>query len=288
MEPVDRRRWGKDEVARRRVAQFVFALAGTILVAAASAPSPATAIIGGNTTTNPGYVVALVYRAANHRGNAADREFCSGTLINRDWILTAAHCLAGTRLHSYKVVLGRTTLSAGGGEVIPPAAQFIQPHYRRFGIAGHDIALIRLARPASETPAPIAGGRLSGKWAPGRSLLVMGWGYTCAAERRSCEGDHLKSALSRVRSDSACSRATGRINRATEICTRTKGISLGGGDSGGPAVINTAAGPRLVAVSSWGQINRRNRDVVGGWNGYAEVAGTKLATWIRHKMASVG
>jgi secreted trypsin-like serine protease len=275
-------------MGRRRVAQFVFALVGTVLVAAASAPSSTDAIIGGTGTTNPGYVVALVYRAAGHRGNAADREFCSGTLIDREWVLTAAHCLIGTRLRSYKIVLGRTTLSAGGGEVISPAAQFIQPHYRRFGIAGHDIALVRLARAARETPAPIAGDRLSGRWAPGRSLLVMGWGYTCPAERRSCAGDHLKSALARVRSDSACSRAMGRINRATEICTRTKGISLGGGDSGGPAVINTRAGPRLVAVSSWGQINRRNRDVVGGWNGYAEVAGTKLAAWVRHKMASAG
>lgn len=264
---------------RRHVTRLALALVGSMLLPAALSATPAYALIGGQTTADPGYVVALTYRQS-FGGDAAYREFCTGTLIESNWVLTAAHCLRGTRLAEYEIVLGRTTLSGGGGEIIPPAQQFVNPGYRRSGNAGHDIGLVHLAWAASEAPAPVADVSLAAQWAPGNSLLVLGWGYTCPAENSSCEGDDLKSAYSRIKSDSACARAVGGINRATEICTKTSGISLGGGDSGGPAVINTSAGARLVAVNSWGEIDRREHAVVGGWMGYAEVAGTELASWI--------
>jgi trypsin len=272
-------------MVRRRFNRISVALIASIVFPALVSATLAYALIGGHVTTDPGYAVALTYRAS-FGGNAADREFCTGTLINSRWVLTAAHCLHGTRLREYEIVLGRTRLSTGGGEIIQPDRQFIQPGYRTSGTAGHDIALVRLARPATETPAPIASSTLSAQWAPGMNLLVMGWGYTCRAENYTCEGNDLKSAQSRIQTDADCSRAIGGIDRQTEICTKTSGISLGGGDSGGPAVVSTDAGARLVAVNSWGEIDRRERAVIGGWMGYAEVAGTELATWVSTTVAA--
>ncbi len=198
-------------------------------------------------------------------------------------MLTAAHCLKGTRRADYQLIVGRTTLTRAGGEVIRPARQFINPNYHG---EGYDVALVKLQRAAIETPAPVADDSLAAQWAPGNYLLSSGWGYTCAAETYACQGDHLKSGQMRVRSDADCERAEAPIDGATEICTKTANLSLGSGDSGGPAVISTPDGPRLVAVNSWGEVDSQNRDVVGGWMGYAEVAGTSLATWIADKIAA--
>jgi hypothetical protein len=51
-------------------------------------------------------------------------------------------------------------------------------------------------------------------------------------------------------------------------------------------MIDPSNRPKLVAFNSWGEINCRNRAVVSGWMGYAEVAAATLATWVASKIAN--
>jgi secreted trypsin-like serine protease len=132
----------------------------TVSTLTLTAPTPAEAIVGGTPATQPNSV-------SLHSGAGFE---CGGVLIAPQWVLTAAHCLPYTTLNARIGSLSRTS----GGELIGITERIANPAFNPTGNFGHDLGLVKLAKPSKQKPLPLW---LEG--AVGSTGTTQGWGLTC-------------------------------------------------------------------------------------------------------------
>jgi secreted trypsin-like serine protease len=224
-------------LARRRVS--VLATAALVAVLAA----PAGAIVGGTTAPPPPWAAAI------YLGTPASGHYCGGTLVRPTLVVTAATCVLGLPApHVTGVVLGRANLSSAGGDDIPITGFVVHPAWNP-ALLTHDIAVIRLSRPATYTPIDWLRPGDGHYYRPGVMATVGGWGASSAGG----SGGTYRQATVPILDDSACATDLDHLwdAQSQHVCAGTGGaVNLCGGDLGGPLVVAGPAGaPRLAGVA---------------------------------------
>lgn len=69
--------------------------------------------------------------------------FCGASLIAKDWVLTAGHCVVDQSPANFDIIINQAQLDADTGERIAVERIVLHPQYNNITLA-NDLALIKL------------------------------------------------------------------------------------------------------------------------------------------------
>ncbi|MEN0057383.1 MAG: serine protease [Bdellovibrio sp.] len=223
--------------------------AGMILAAASTGFAKSHNEVGANIV---GGVEAAVGEFPFIVSLQSSSHFCGGSLIAKNWVLTAAHCVRGGTVR--KILVGlHNQKDAAGAETLKPKRIIAHPQYNSSNI-DYDFALIELDGESTREPVLLNTADINPAENETIMSTVAGWGTL----REGSYG--LPSILQKVDvpvvSQESCNQAYKNEITDRMICA---GFAEGKkdscqGDSGGPLIAQAEDGQRyLIGVVSWGE-----------------------------------
>ena len=222
-------------------------LAG-VLAAAALTAVPAGAVVGGQPAdaTRTPWLAEVGTPAFFIRPSG---QFCGGTLVAADKLITAAHCVSLFRYTPQLVTatFDRSDLKTGAGTTVKVSKIWINPAFHETSFKGEtvehdDVAVLTLATRLNRPTLTIAS---RDAYPAGGTAQVLGWGTT---SENDFFNSKLRTATIPLVPDATCSAAYGSsFEKSNMVCAGSPKADTCLFDSGGPLI----AQGRLAGLTSW-------------------------------------
>lgn len=224
------------------------------------------------------WVVGILQAAVDDDYTA---QFCGGTLIDPQWVLTAAHCTLNEQDQAFQpadlhVLVGQRMLHGADGARLAVDKIVRHPAFDTTTYQ-NDIALLHLA---TATPIPfviLANSTINPALHQAQQAMVAGWGVT----EDGVGADVLQRAQVPLVDTATCRKFYAEYNITVAENTLCAGYEQGGidactGDSGGPLLVwnNQQRSWVQIGIISWGS----GCAEAGVYGVYTEVAG--FSPWI--------